>query len=142
MINILWVEDQPDQGIERIIETLRSMYPDFAVRLEIDAEAAVSHLKEDRYDLVILDVRLLPKKGSIPDDSRVKGKVILQELRSGTISGRTVRDVPCIIFSAIINQKDKTEIMSVSPPPLAYFEKPVALRDFISVIHGHFGGAR
>ncbi|MBI5741507.1 MAG: hypothetical protein HZA16_12435 [Nitrospirae bacterium] len=142
MNNILWVEDQPDQGIKRIIETLRSMHPEFIVKLETDAETAVSLLNKKSYDLVILDVRLMPDKGPVPDEARTKGKTILQELRSGTIGGETRRDVPCIIFSAIINQKDKIEIMEVSPPPLAYFEKPVALRDFLDVIRRHLGGGR
>ncbi|MEW6608157.1 MAG: response regulator [bacterium] len=144
MAEILWIEDQLERGINQQIGFIREQHPDYSFTVAEDDLKATNLLKERRFDLVILDIRMKPVGGesivSSNTPPRQVGIRLLEALREGRIEGaKTASDVSVIVLSAIIDESDKKAIMSVTPPPLFYVEKPADLFEFTEAVERSLG---
>jgi two-component system phosphate regulon response regulator PhoB len=111
---ILVVDDEPPLR-ELVIVTLGDAYACVEVG---DGDAALEQLREDRYDLVIIDV-MMPGRSGIE---------VLHEMRSDD----ALRDVPVVVMSAWQSSQDVDAALAAGAN--GFLAKPFLLDDLESTV--------
>jgi CheY-like chemotaxis protein len=125
----LYFEDQADK-VEAICDFLRCK---LAIRLTqaTTPKEAFAYLKQDQFDLIILDVRIRDDEDTSHNKQKWTryGVYFLKELREGRIPGRTPSDVPVLVITCVVSTADVEEIQRIGNSAggrCRYLEKPVS----------------
>ena len=110
----LYLEDQPDQ-VKAIVDFLEGKLG-FQVKQAASPDEAYSYLANHKFDLVLLDVRIMngghTREGD-EQDWRRYGLYFLEELREGRICGSTPNSVPVLVITCVVNTADVERIANL-----------------------------
>ena len=108
----LYFEDQPDQ-VKAIVDFLEGKLG-FQVKQAASPDEAFDHLVRQKFDLVILDVRIINgghTREGYEQDWRRYGLYFLKELREGRIlDSLTPNTVPVVVITCVVNTTDVERI--------------------------------
>jgi len=115
-VNVLYVEDNEyNRKIVRQLLTRTS----YRLREAVDGEAALGMVREERPDLILMDVQL-PK---------MSGLDVTRALRGDPATA----DVPIIVVTSFALSGDEQRAMAAGAS--AYIAKPYSPRDLLALIH-------
>ncbi|HEX6212771.1 MAG TPA: response regulator [Methylomirabilota bacterium] len=115
-VNVLYVEDNEyNRKIVRQLLTRTS----YRLREAVDGEAALGMVREERPDLILMDVQL-PK---------MSGLDVTRALRDDPATA----DVPIIVVTSFALSGDEQRAMAAGAS--AYIAKPYSPRELLSLIH-------
>jgi CheY-like chemotaxis protein len=96
---ILFIEDE---DIARLGLTKLLQNSEHSVDEAKTVDEAIEHMKDQKYDLVLLDVMIPPSKRWKDVHYRVTGKTLLCKLRKGNLEElKTDKDVPVVVITAV-----------------------------------------
>jgi CheY-like chemotaxis protein len=127
----LYFEDQPEQ-VEAITDYLHDKLGFEVLRAESPKEA-FHHLATRRLDLVILDVRILGGKERLDgtkQEWKRYGLYFLEELRRGTASQQTPKNVPVLVITCVVDTADVEKLEALGTSSMSryrYLAKPLGL---------------
>ena len=135
----LYFEDQPEQ-VKAIMDYLHDKLGFEVLRAEAPKEA-FHYLATRRLDLVILDVRILGGKERLDgteQEWKRYGMYFLEELRRGTASKKTPKNVPVLVITCVVDTADVEkleELGTSSGGRFRYLAKPLGLDAFDELGH-------
>ncbi len=133
---VLYIEDYP-MVREDIINHLKRSIPRLEeIETADSASEAEQMLREKKYDLLLLDIRLVNSENDFGPFQETHwtrtGKKLLELLRDGEYKadGGTSHNVPVVVISAVRNRTAMEEIIQIGRRDnciLEYLSKPVRL---------------
>lgn len=136
----LYVEDYTDVS-EKIIDFLSRVVPKLKIEIVKSASEAEKKLREMKYDLLLLDIRLVEPEGDYFKGTfwTRAGQNLLKLIRNGEYEPKgTSRSVPVIVISAVSNQESVEEIKNIGQKDgnfLEYYNKPVSLNEIFNSVN-------
>ena len=131
----LYLEDQLDK-VKAITDFLEG-YLGLEVTKVETPEAAFDVMSTQKFDIIILDIRLL--NGSETQDGKYIewqrfGLYFIQELRSGNIKGPTPAGVPVLVITCVVSTPDVEKLCQIGVSAggrYRYISKPVLRLSFV-----------
>jgi CheY-like chemotaxis protein len=141
MAKILWFDDENELYFKAIIEFLQ-VFHNHIVEIVSTLKEAENKLSTEKYDILILDIRIDPKKRQgmkeydDKDWSRT-GVRLIERIREGKIGDTMSLKIPIIVLTAVGHPQTLEEIKTLGKKNNSFIDviqKPPRLADIEAVI--------
>ena len=132
---ILFVDDEPEFVRPQVIALEDAEYE---VVLEMNPDRAITLLRQQKFDLIILDLIMPPRHGDREQDYAETGAKLHQEIRDRL--GLT--DIPIVFLTVVRDQVIRREIKQREQDyghKLRYLTKPVSSSDVVIEVQRALG---